>query len=295
MNLTSSLEKRVLTEHHIQIELNHEKTCGIIVANGQRFKVTVDNHSSYLPETKLSEITSKIAIILLKKNLVSSLQKPRAPSISPWTYKITQAGIYDQHRLTPHEANEPTQNTRHDYDETVTYLTSPFVPLSLSPPLQEEAESIQQPLIPSPRHYCDTVERTALTRLEETPIILRTAEAPVTYEALPPEPLLTFRTVHDCKQKRPRSLPWQTEEVPDTREKLIRCVFDPSYSPLTPLLPSNLHEEPSSPIHHTITLPNSSLNSLQATVWAATQKNLNTFSFPPTSQKQQARDRKSVV
>lgn len=130
--LVSAADRQLLLNYNIQIDVDVGNKNGIIIYKDRRFKVSLLNRKSgeadaqwetlELKEEQLRETANKVAVMLLKKELLQTDQD------EPLHLKINQPGITclsDHDKLIKHEDAEETKNTRPDYDALISYLTQP--------------------------------------------------------------------------------------------------------------------------------------------------------------------------
>jgi hypothetical protein len=123
--LVSATDIQLLNDNKIEVIV--EDKCGIIIHEGRRFKVNILNRTALdaswqsmeLNEEQMKATARKVAVILLKKELIQKKQEEQ-----PLKFKINQPGItcLPDHTLIQHENDITEKNTRGDYDSLVSYL-----------------------------------------------------------------------------------------------------------------------------------------------------------------------------
>jgi hypothetical protein len=122
--LVSATDIQLLNDNKVEVIV--EDKCGIIIHEGRRFKVNILNRTALdaswqsleLKEEQMKATARKVAVILLKKELIQIKQE------EPLKFKINQPGItcLPDHTLIQHENDITEKNTRGDYDSLVSYL-----------------------------------------------------------------------------------------------------------------------------------------------------------------------------
>lgn len=151
--LISESDRTLLTQHQVNIELDQEGKFGIIVLPNRRLKVSLltkavqegsDWKAMALKTEQLKDTASKIAVMLLKKELIAN-----QPPETRLSFKINHEGITrltDNH-LVKHEDAEEKKNTRADYDALTTYLSqTQAVPQEHVAAQTDELEQIEEQL-----------------------------------------------------------------------------------------------------------------------------------------------------
>lgn len=137
--LISGTDRDLLTQHHVQVEVENSANpasplVGVIVFDNRRFKVNILNQSRAgealsLTEEKMIATAEKVAVMLLKKEL---LQQPQ-PQAQPLDLKINRQGMTLQsdhaHPIAHTDAADINKDTQQDYDALANYLTTQIQPL----------------------------------------------------------------------------------------------------------------------------------------------------------------------
>jgi hypothetical protein len=127
--LISESDRTLLAQHQVRIELDDEQKFGMIVLPNRRLKVSLlkgvqegaDGKAMTLNAEQLKETAAKIAVMLLKKELIAA----NPPQETRLNFKINQEGItrLTDNFLFKHEDQDEKKNTRADYNALTIYLT----------------------------------------------------------------------------------------------------------------------------------------------------------------------------
>lgn len=128
--LISKADQALLASHHVQIDIQDK--CGLMTIQGRQYSITLLTPSgdgkihplTYQPKELTKEqmmnTASKVAIILLKKELLQNV------SSEPLSFEIYQQGIKTadtlSEKIIDHEDPEIEKNTRLDYNALMDYL-----------------------------------------------------------------------------------------------------------------------------------------------------------------------------
>lgn len=126
--LVNSSDRSLITNHNVQVSVDEANQCGVIQVNGCSYEVTLllrespgSNtwKSEGIAKEKMQEVASKIAVMLLKKNLFQPANGGALPQ-----QKIHHAGFTDESANTTitHEDTDVKKNTRQDFTDLVNYL-----------------------------------------------------------------------------------------------------------------------------------------------------------------------------
>lgn len=130
MSLISPLDRQLLQQHHVEIDIDAKTQCGIITFDNRRLTVSLltrkignDNHwkPMDLEEEQMKETAGKVAVMLLKKELLQS----KAPE--PLNFKINYAGIAfpAKYQFVKHDDSvHKDHDTRKDYEGLRSYVNS---------------------------------------------------------------------------------------------------------------------------------------------------------------------------
>jgi len=130
MAILSPLDRQLLDQHQVQIAIDHDTQCGIIIFDNRRLTVSLlsrkrekgsDWKSFDLEENEMKETAGKVAVMLLKKEFLQS--KPP----EPLNFKINHVGIAftSKHQFIKHALGK--ENTLGDFNALASYL-NPFIP-----------------------------------------------------------------------------------------------------------------------------------------------------------------------
>src|SRR4029077_15706512 len=121
-------DQTLLNQHQVQIEIDTVDKCGVIIFKDHRYKVTLlirsvgeedaDWESKDLETEQMKQTASKVAVILLKKEL---LQTQQATILDLQIHKPGITNLTNK-QLIKHEDTDLTKNTRPDYDALMQYL-----------------------------------------------------------------------------------------------------------------------------------------------------------------------------
>lgn len=128
--LISKADQALLASHHVQIDIQDK--CGLMTIQGRQYSITLLTPTgdgkihplTYQPKELTKEqmmnTASKVAIILLKKELLQNV------SSEPLSFEIYQQGIKTadtlSEKIIDHEDPEVEKNTRLDYNALMDYL-----------------------------------------------------------------------------------------------------------------------------------------------------------------------------
>lgn len=166
--LISGTDRDLLTQYHVQVEVENSANqasspVGVIVFNNRRFKVNILNQSRAgealsLTEEKMIATAEKVAVMLLKKEL---LQQPQ-PQAQPLDLKINRQGMILQsdhtHPIAHTDAANRNKDTQQDYDALANYLTAQMQPPQEEEDKQEEVEldlTVHEQRQGIPSHYME--------------------------------------------------------------------------------------------------------------------------------------------
>jgi hypothetical protein len=129
--LISSADRCLLDQYQVKIEVDAVNACGIIIFQGRHFKVTLLTRPSgkddaewqiqELEENQMKETASKVAVMLLKKEL---LQEQKAQPLEVQIHAQGFANLSDNKLMTSHKDNDAKKDTRKDYQDLMKYLAS---------------------------------------------------------------------------------------------------------------------------------------------------------------------------
>ncbi|MFI0434934.1 MAG: hypothetical protein ACH350_04295 [Parachlamydiaceae bacterium] len=151
--LISNEDRNLLATHQVFIAIDTENQKGLITIQNREFRVTVLRHPiegqggtsssdhNNLSVQKMEETAAKVAVILLKKEL---LQRPLEGG-----FTIDNQGITATHSsadFCPHEDTEELKNTRPDFNALTNYLseTTPAEEEGIISEVEEEIHSTPQ-------------------------------------------------------------------------------------------------------------------------------------------------------
>ena len=129
MNITNnpllkSDDLSLLNTYPVGIEIDSNTRSGIFIFNNRRFKVQIltrsgDNwQTKQLEEEQMRNTAQKVAVMLLKKNLLQSV-----PQASRLNIRINREGFKSgNEEMLGHDDSNQTKDTRADYDQIVNYL-----------------------------------------------------------------------------------------------------------------------------------------------------------------------------
>ncbi len=123
LTLVSQNEQQLLNTHQIQVQIDVTSKCGVIIFGQRQLKVKLLSQISAnewqpvtLQEQQLKETASKVALMLIKKELLNNQHNYSK-------FEILDSGILvrDQHKVISHD-EQGSKNTRADYDTLMAYL-----------------------------------------------------------------------------------------------------------------------------------------------------------------------------
>lgn len=139
--LISNADRNLLKAHDVKIDVNAGDHCGLITIQGQQYKVTLLTlakgdeptwETKKLDKTHMKNTAKKIAVILLKKELLQATVQSEFSIHNKGITTYTQ----DNEITVKHYNKDRNKNTRPDYDALMQYL-SPCVCDTLDDTTQE--------------------------------------------------------------------------------------------------------------------------------------------------------------
>ena len=133
MPLIGETDKAWLRSHNVDVTINDSKQCGVIRINGKEYEVGLllrtnpgsDKWTSgQIKKELMIEVASKIAVMLLKKDLLQQVSGKLAQQ------RIDSLGFENEITGTKitHEDKESSRNTRQDFSNLVDYLRGKQIP-----------------------------------------------------------------------------------------------------------------------------------------------------------------------
>lgn len=128
----SSVDQTLLNQYQVKVEVDANDASGVIIFQDRRFKVNLvtrpsgkndaDWQTKKLEENQMKETASKVAVMLLKKELLQGGKQEQ-----PLRLQIHAPGftnLNNKSLIATHKDNDPQKDTNKDYTDLMHYLAN---------------------------------------------------------------------------------------------------------------------------------------------------------------------------